>query len=287
MNHHPLPDERRAEFARLLSEGRTLLVPGCHDALSAILVVEAGMPLVYVGSYATAASAFGLPDVGVLGLDDLVGLARRIVDAVPVPVVADAEGGFYDAPNIWRTVRAFEQAGVVAVHIEDHAGGKHTDLPQRLIPLDDMVAKIRAAREARTDPGFQIIARTDAIWATKDFDEARRRLAALSEAGADLLFPTGATPEMLSELKSAVPGKYVAVDGPGHPSFSGKATAADLVLYYGFSLFAATRGMTTALARYRADAGADLSDLFEPVDRFEARLGYAAFTERARRYRPG
>jgi len=261
-------------------------VPGCHDALSAMVVAEAGFEVAYVGSYATAAAALGLPDVGALGLDDLVQHAKRIVDAVTAPVVADAEGGFFEPANIWRTVRAFEQAGVTAIHIEDHAGGKHTDLPQRLIPLDAMVARIRAALDARTDPAFRIIARTDAVWATNDAEEALRRLAALSAAGADLLFPTGASPELLRHFKAEVPGHYVVVDGPGHPRYSGHDTAASLVLFYGFSLLAATRGLTGALARYRSDAAADLTDLMEPVDAFEGRLGYRAFTARARRYVP-
>ncbi|MFZ4807199.1 MAG: isocitrate lyase/PEP mutase family protein [Hyphomicrobiaceae bacterium] len=280
------PAERRRHFAQMLDRGGTILVPGCHDALSAMLVAEAGFEVAYVGSYATAAAALGLPDVGALGLDDLVHQAKRIVDAVAVPVVADAEGGFFEPANIWRTVRAFEQAGVAAIHIEDHAGGKHTDLPQRLIPLAAMIAKLRAALEARTDPAFRIIARTDAVWATNDPEEALRRLTAFSAAGVDLLFPTGASPELLQHFKAQVPGRYVVVDGPGHPRFSGRETAASLVLFYGFSLLAATRGLTGALARYRADAAADLADLMEPVATFETRLGYAAFTARARRYAP-
>src|SRR3546814_1138811 len=95
-----------------------------------MLAAEAGFPAGYVGSYATAAADLGLPDVGALGLDDLVQRAARVVDAVAVPVIADAEGGFHEPGNIWRTVRAFERAGVAAIHIEDHGGGKHPDLPQ-------------------------------------------------------------------------------------------------------------------------------------------------------------
>lgn len=280
----PTPSQRRRALAELLARGTTIVVPGCHDALSAMLVAEAGYGVGYVGSYATAAASLGLPDVGVLGLDDLAGLAGRIVDAVSVPVIADAEGGFYDAASIWRTVQIFEKAGVAAIHIEDHAGGKHTDLPQRLIPLDEMIAKIAAAREARTDHTFQIIARTDAVWALKDPVEAVRRLRALKDAGADMLFPTGATPEMVAGFKAEIPGHYVVVDGPGHPSFSGRASAASVVLYYAFSLLAASHGMVNALAAYANDPGGDLAPAFEPIARFEARLGYDAFTARSRRY---
>ena len=284
---HSIPaGTRRQTLKALLDAGETVVVPGCHDALSAMLVAEAGFPVGYIGSYATAAADLGLPDVGALGLDDLVHRARHVADAVAVPVVADAEGGFHEPGNIWRTVRAFEDAGVAAIHIEDHAGGKHTDLPQALIPLDAMLARLSAALDARTDPGFQIIARTDAVWATRNVDEALRRVRAFHEAGADMMFPTGATPDMVAAFRAEVPARYVVVDGPGHPRFSGRTTAASLVLYYGFSLLAATRGTTAALARFRADPGADLGDLTVPVEAFEARLGYADFTDRARRYRP-
>jgi len=263
------------------------MVPGSHDALSAMLVEQAGYEVGYVGSYATAAADLGLPDVGALGLDDLVHRAKRVVDAVSVPVVADAEGGFFEPGNIWRTVRAFEDAGVAAIHIEDHAGGKHTDLPQTVVPLEAMLARLRAALEARRDPDFQIIARTDAIWAADDPGEAGRRVAAFHEAGADMIFPTGATPAQIAEFRAQVPARYVVVDGPGHPRFAGRQTAASLVLYYGFSLFAAARGMNDALHRFRADPAADLGDLTEDVESFERRLGYAEFSARARRYGGG
>lgn len=277
--------DRRRRLTALLEAGGTVLVPGCHDALSAMLAAEAGFPVGYVGSYATAAADLGLPDVGALGLDDLVHRASRVADAVDVPVVADAEGGFHEPGNIWRTVRAFERAGVAAIHIEDHAGGKHTDLPQALIPLEAMIARLTAALDARDDPQFRIIARTDAVWATGNPEEALRRIRAFRDAGADTVFPTGATPEMVATFKAEVPAHYVVVDGPGHPRFCGRDTAASLVLYYGFSLLAASRAMTGALARFRADPAAGLDDVMEPVTEFEARLGYAAFTERARRYR--
>lgn len=285
--HPPSSAARRKTLKALLDRGETIVVPGCHDALSAMLVAEAGFAVGYVGSYATAAADLGLPDVGALGLHDLVERARRVVDAVPVPVVADAEGGFFEPANIWRTVRAFEQAGVAAIHIEDHAGGKHTDLPQRVIPLDEMLARLAAAREAREDLDLQIIARTDAVWAGGDPAEALRRIRAFRDAGADMVFPTGATPEMIADFRAEVPARYVVVDGPGHPTFSGRQTAASLVLYYAFSLLAAARGMGLALARFRDDPAADMRDLMESARTFETRLDYAGFTDRARKFAPG
>src|SRR5215212_4440625 len=96
----------------LLAQGETIAALGATDALSAKVIEAHGFPCVYIGSYATAASRFGLPDTGLLTLSELVEQARTIVNAVSVPVVADAEGGFQDAANMWRSVQAYEQAGV-------------------------------------------------------------------------------------------------------------------------------------------------------------------------------
>src|SRR5437762_11496734 len=99
----------------LLAAGKTIVAPGATDALSARVIEAHGFECVYIGSYATAASRFGLADTGALSLPVLAEQARTIVNAVKVPVIADAEGGFHDAANLWRTVQAFEQAGVAAI----------------------------------------------------------------------------------------------------------------------------------------------------------------------------
>jgi methylisocitrate lyase len=149
-----------------------------------------------------------------------------------------------------------------------------------------MIWKFGSRRASSAAFSRAIIARTDAVWATRDPQEAQRRVRAFTAAGADMVFPTGATPEMIAGFRSDVPARYVVIDGPGHPRFAGRETAASLVLYYGFSLFAATRGLTAALGRFRADPAAGLDDLMEPFEAFEDRLGYRAFTDRARRYHP-
>jgi|SRR5262245_54444224 len=174
---------RRARLRQLVASGATTVAPGATDALSARLIEAHGFECVYIGSYATAASRFGLPDTGLLSLSDMVEQVRTIANAVRAPVIADAEGGLNDAPNIWRTVQAFEQAGASAIHIEDHAFGKHADVPQRLRPLEEAVARIHAAVEAREDPDFMVVARSDAVWVSGDFEDAVRRLAGYAEAG--------------------------------------------------------------------------------------------------------
>ncbi|GAB2924373.1 isocitrate lyase/PEP mutase family protein [Paraburkholderia jirisanensis] len=261
------------------------MIPGAYDAFSAKLVESAGFDAVYVGSYATAAAAHGMPDVGSLTLDQLVDHARKVASAVSVPVIADAEGGFFEAGNIWRTVQEFERAGVAAIHIEDHAGGKHTDLPQRLIPLEQMLARLRAALDARRCADFIIMARTDAMWATQDEDEAIRRVKAFAEIGIEYIFANGATPDVLRRIRKMVPAKYVTINHPTVRDRSEWNDAADIVLDYGFCLQAVAKSLTAALSAYRASSDMGSTDVYlEPANVLEARLGYDAFTQRANRY---
>lgn len=274
--------DRNAALKAFFDEKRTIAAPAAFDCLSAKLVEEAGFDVVYVGSYGTAASAFGLPDVGLLSLDELARHARAIVKSVKVPVIADAEGGSDDPANMWRTVQEFEDAGVSAIHIEDHAGGKHTDLPQQLIPLDKMLAKLRAALAARKDPNFQIIARTDAVWALKDVAEARRRVRAFADIGVDMIFPCGADLQTTAELRAETGKKVVVIETPTGPGFAA-AQGADLVIHYGFCLYAATRGMVNALKQYKKGfRPEDVLPLLEGEHAFEDRFGYKEFSERAR-----
>jgi len=272
----------KPDLLDLIAKG-PLVAPGAFDGLSAKLVEQAGFPVIYVGSYGTAASA-GLGDVGLLSLDELVAHAKKVVGVVNVPVIADAEGGFHDPGNLWRTVHAFEDAGVCAIHIEDHAGGKHADVPQKLIPLPDMLARLQAAMDARRDPSFRIIARTDAIWALGDEVEARRRLEAFAELGVDLVFPTGASLDFVASVRRPGMPPVVVIETPDSEPFS-KVGGADLILYYGFCLYAASLGMQRALADFKQHGdSARLRDQLEPVADFERRFGYDDFTRRSKRY---
>lgn len=173
----------------LLSAGRIVVAPGAYDALSARLVEEAGFPCVYMTGFGTAASLLGRPDIGLLSGTEMVDNARRIAGCVAVPVVADADTGYGNPINVIRTVRDYERAGVAGIHLEDqvmpkrcgHLSGKV------LVPVGEMVAKVRAAVEARIDPDFVIIARTDAR-AVEGLQDALDRAARYLDAGADVLF---------------------------------------------------------------------------------------------------
>lgn len=277
--------ERRLSLKGILAQDRTLIIPGAYDAVSAKLIVQAGFQAVYVGSYATAASAFGLPDVGLLTMQELVAHAKSVVDAVSVPVLADAENGFNNAAGIWRTVQAFEQAGVAGIHIEDHEFGKHVPVPQVLLSTDQMVQKVRAALDAREDPNFLIIARTDAAWALGDLDEAVRRANAFSEAGADMVFLAGCTPDQLRGVRDSIAGKVVLVDTPGFSAKDEADAGANVVLYYGFSLYAAYQAVKLALSQLKETMNQeDVRGALADVTEFETFLGFDDFVTSAKKY---
>src|SRR5918911_2700858 len=145
----------------MLAGSEPIVAPGAYDALSARLIEAAGFGAVYMTGFGTAASVLGRPDVGLLGMSEMVANARRIVEAVAVPVIADADTGYGNPINVIRTIHEYEQAGVAALHIEDQLAPKkcgHMEGKQ-LIPAAEMAEKIRAAVAARSSPDFVVIAR--------------------------------------------------------------------------------------------------------------------------------
>lgn len=172
-----------------LTARRPLVLPGCYDALGARLIEQADFDAVYMTGFGTTASLLGRPDVGLLGMTEMVDNARRITAACDLPVVADADTGYGNAINVIRTVQAYERAGVAGLHIEDQVMPKkcgHMENKQ-VVDGEVMVAKVAAAVAARDDDDFVLIARTDAR-APHGLDEALRRASACVDAGADVLF---------------------------------------------------------------------------------------------------
>ena len=226
-----------ANLRSLLASGRTVIAPGASDALSACLIEAHGYECVYIGSYATAASRRGLPDTGLLSLEELAAHAKTIAAAVRIPVIADAEA-FDDA------VPAFEAAGVAAIHIEDHTGaGKHTDAPQQLHPVERAAERIRAAVAARKNPDFLIVARSDAFWVHRDLEDCIRRLQRYAEAGADMVFPTMVGPRELAEVRRRIERPIMIVNNA-----EAKHAGAAIVLYYAFSITRQFEALRRALA---------------------------------------
>ena len=197
-----------ARLRALLDSGQTIVAPGAFDALSARLVEEAGFPAVYMTGFGTSAALIGRPDVGLLTMTEMAASARRIADCVDIPVIADADTGYGNPLNVIRTVGAYEAAGVAGIHIEDQVAPKkcgHMEGKQ-VIPPEEMAQKIRAAVEARSEPEFVIIARTDAR-AVEGLERALQRGRMYREAGADALFIEALTSEAeAEEAVRAFPG---------------------------------------------------------------------------------
>jgi 2-methylisocitrate lyase-like PEP mutase family enzyme len=277
--------KNRQALVDAIKNGATLIVPGAHDAISAKLIERHQFPAVYVGSYATSAARLGLPDVGLVSMNEMVDHARSIVDAVNVPVIADGENGWFNAANLWRTVRYFESAGVAAIHIEDHEFGKHAPVRPRLASLEQSVSKIRAAVEARQDPNFLIIARSDALWVTGDLDEVIRRLNAYADAGADLVMPTRISPKVLAECRSRIKAQVIVTDKVGFSVEDEMQSGASVVLYYGLSLYASYHGVKAALDSFAHLRDADkVPHLRDHIEEFETFMDYESFARRAGKF---
>jgi 2,3-dimethylmalate lyase len=254
-------DHTATSLRQLIQRPEPLLAPGAYDALSARLIEAAGFPVVYMTGFGTAAGRLGRPDVGLLGMSEMVDNARRIVEAVSVPVIADADTGYGNPINVVRTVHEYERAGVAAIHIEDQVAPKkcgHMEGKQ-LIPGEEMVQKIRAAAVARRSPDFLLIARTDAR-AVEGLDAALQRARSYREAGADILFIEA--PQTEDEIRAVarafpdVPLLFNWAEGGKTPPIGYaelRSLGYRIVIFPISALLAATRAIQGVLARIRAD----------------------------------
>ncbi len=268
-----------AAFRALLESPDPVLLPGCYDALGARLIEQAGFDVVYMTGFGTSASLLGRPDVGLLGLNEMVDNARRITAATDLPVIADADTGYGNQINVIRTVQAYEQAGVAGIHLEDqmlpkkcgHMEGKV------VVPQDEFVGKIRAAVSARRDPNFTIIARTDAR-APHGLDEALDRARAARDAGADALFVEALQNDdelqrVASEL-SDIPLVFNWAEGGKTPPLTIERISElgfAMVVMPISTLLAATRAMQEALAQIKIDG--------TPVNAVNAMPTFNEFTD--------
>jgi len=191
------------------------LVPGCHDALGARLIEQAGFSAAYISGFSVAAS-LGKPDIGIVTMTDVIEQAARIAGAVDIPVITDADTGYGGPSNIRETVRSLERAGLGGLHLEDQRMPKRCGAMagKELVPDEEMATRIEVARQSRRSDDFLIIARTDAV-TIHGVAEAARRCRAMQEAGADaVMVPSLSTPEELRAITSSVsiPVIYVAAE---------------------------------------------------------------------------
>jgi len=181
----------RARLRDMLAEKRPVVAPFVYDGLTAKLAQSAGFQAIYMTGFGTAASR-GYPDLGLLTMSEMVSNVRTIAQAVELPVICDADTGYGNPINVWRTVREYEDAGAAALHIEDQVWPKRCGFMagKQVVPIETMLPKVRAAVDARRDPDLLIIARTDAL-APLGWSEVERRARAYRDAGADLIFVDG------------------------------------------------------------------------------------------------
>jgi len=183
--------ETTAQLRELLKGPEMVLAPFVYDCLQAKVAEAAGFKAIYMTGFGTAATR-GFPDLGLLTMSEMLQNVRAIAHAVKVPVICDADTGYGNPINVWRTVREYEEAGAAALHIEDQVWPKKCGFlgGKQVIPMEQMVPKVRAACDARRDRNFVIIARTDAL-AVNGWDDVVRRARAYREVGADLIFVDG------------------------------------------------------------------------------------------------
>src|SRR3954470_22677049 len=263
-----------------LRHGEPVLAPGAYDGLSARLVERAGFPAVYLTGFGASASLLGRPDVGLLSFAEMAGHARRLVQAVGVPVIADADDGYGNPLNVMRTVQEYEAAGVAALHIEDQVAPKrcgHMD-GKDVIDASEMVEKVRAAVEARRSPDLVIIARTDAR-ALEGLDAALERARRYREAGADMLFVEAPESEeevaAVAEAFPDTPLLFNWVDGGKPPPLALDRLSElgfALVIFPLSALLVTSAAVGAALARLRED-GTPAAVPVPAFDEFTAMIG--------------
>ena len=191
--------DKKIKFASRLRNGDYLTAPGVFDLISARIADRMGFPALYMTGYGVVASSFGLPDAGLASYTEMVDRVKTIAAGTLTPLIADGDTGYGGLLNVQRTVRGYEQAGAVAIQLEDQKIPKkcgHTP-NRRVIPVDDMVAKIRVAVAARESENFLVIARTDAR-TQYGLAEAIGRGQAFAKAGADVVFVEA--PESVDEM---------------------------------------------------------------------------------------
>lgn len=283
----------RSRLRELLAGPDPVLAPGAYDAWSARLVERAGFPAVYMTGFGVSASLAGLPDAGLLTMTEMADQARRLVDAVGIPVIADADTGYGNPLNVLRTVRAFERAGVAAIHLEDQVSPKrcgHTEGKQ-VVPVEEMAEKIRAAVAARHSPDFLIIARTDAR-AVEGLPAALERARRYREAGADVLFVEA--PQSEEEVEAIarafpeVPLLFNWAEGGKTPPLELdrlRALGYRIIIFPISALLAATRAIAEVLAQIRTrGTPRGLLDRLTRFDEFLSWVGFPEVQELERRF---
>ncbi len=248
----------RKKLKELVAAKRGVIVPGAFNALSARVIADLGFEAIYVTGAGVTNMWFGMPDQGFMGLAEIADHTARIRDAVEVPLIVDADTGFGNALNVYHTVRTLERAGADCIQLEDQVAPKRCGhfAGKDVISTEEAVSKIKAAVDARRDPDFLIMARTDAA-AVHGFEAAVERAQKSAEAGADILFVEAVT--TADEIRAlpqrlATPQLMNMVIGGKTPIFNADELGQlgfGIVLYANAALQGAVMGMQKALTVLR------------------------------------
>lgn len=284
----PSTGSGRAALRSLLDGPDATIVVGAVDALSARLVERAGFACCFVTGAGLANAQFGLPDIGLVTMTEVVNEAARICDAVDIPVIVDADTGFGGPLSVMRTVHLLEQAGAAGIQIEDQAMPKRCGhfAGQRIVEPAEMLSRIEAARNARSDPDLVLVARTDAR-SVVGFGEALERSRLYAAAGADVIFVEAPrTVEELREIPSALAPTPVilnVVEGgktPQLPLEELQGMGYRLVLYANLLLRVMLQAGQDALAHLsERGTSIDLGDRILPWEQRQALVGLDTFDE--------
>jgi 2-methylisocitrate lyase-like PEP mutase family enzyme len=277
---------------RILDEVGALAFPGVYDTLSAKICQQAGFPMGFISGYSVSATAIGEPDLGLLTQTEMIDRARRIAMSVRIPIICDADTGYGNPLNVYRTVREMMAAGIAGCFLEDQVWPKRCGhmRGKRIIERAEYVQKIRAAADARAGRDFFIVARTDAL-AVAGMDEAVARILAARAAGADASFiEAPGSVEQLAEIGRRVPAPRVAnmIEGGRTPVLARQELVElgyQLILYPLAGLYAAAQAMTAVFHKLRCDGTTTgCEDQVMPFDQFNELIGVAAKYALAERY---
>jgi methylisocitrate lyase len=277
------------KFRQALADEKPLQIPGAINAYHATLARASGFRAIYLSGGGVAAGSLGLPDLGITNLDDVLTDVRRITDVCDLPLLVDVDTGFgASAFNVARTVKSLVKSGAGAMHIEDQVGAKRCGHRpgKELVSQQEMVDRIKAAVDARTDPAFFIMARTDAL-ASEGLERAVERAVACVEAGADGIFPEAITDlAMYKRFKDAVKVPILAniTEFGQTPLFSVeelRATGTDIVLYPLSAFRAMNQAALNVYSHIRKDGDQrNVVDTMQSRDDLYKYLGYHDYEQR-------
>ncbi|MBV8773336.1 MAG: oxaloacetate decarboxylase [Deltaproteobacteria bacterium] len=270
---------------QLLAQPGMLVAPGAHDAMTARIVEAEGFQAVYLGGFAASASMLAIPDHSLITMTELLAQARNVAASVSIPIIADIDDAGGTALSARRTIRLAEQAGLAAVHVEDLVPGKHfVGHRDRLFAKEQAADKIKAAVDARTDPDFVVIARSDAIGVTS-LDDALERGNAYAEAGADLLFLPYLRLRDTRKVADTLPKPLlnVVMDTPRQDL---EAAGLKVAIYPVQSLFVAYKAVREMIKELKATGGiSNFAQRTPTMEEFNQFIGAKEATQFAEKYR--